>query len=92
MFRRPFSFQGRIRRLEFMISATLLIAVSLAVGLAFAPKLPPWYAGLIILPIVWLFLVQGVKRCHGLGRSGWWMLVPFYVLWMMFASSNEDRV
>lgn len=83
MFGRPFSFQGRIRRLEFVISVLILFVVSLAVGIAFAPKLPPFYVGLITLPVTWLFIAQGVKRCHDLGKQWWWFLIPFFVLRMM---------
>jgi uncharacterized membrane protein YhaH (DUF805 family) len=91
MFRKPFSFQGRIRRLEFLISVLIVFAISLAVGIAFAPKLPPYYVGLITLPVTWLFLAQGVKRCHDLGKLWWWFFIPFFVLWMLFAV-GERRV
>lgn len=88
MFRRPFSFQGRIRRLEFVISSLILFVVSLAMGVAFAPKLPPSYVGLIMLPFLCLYIAQGVKRCHDLGKPWWWFFIPFFVLWMLFVSGD----
>lgn len=91
MFRRPFSFQGRIRRLEFVISSLILFVVSLAMGVAFAPKLPPLYVRLIMLPFLWLYIAQGVKRCHDLGKPWWWFFIPFFVLWMLFVP-GEQRV
>lgn len=38
-------------------------------------------------------LTQGAKRCHDLGHSGWWQIIPLYSLWMLFQDgepgSNE---
>jgi uncharacterized membrane protein YhaH (DUF805 family) len=33
-------------------------------------------------------LAQGAKRCHDRGNSGWYLLIPFYVFWMLFADSD----
>jgi uncharacterized membrane protein YhaH (DUF805 family) len=66
-----------------------MLVVSLAVGIAFAPKLPPMYVRLIMLPLTWLFIAQGVKRCHDLGKPWWWFFIPFFVLWMLFAAGQR---
>ncbi len=89
MFRRLFSFQGRIRRLEFAISVFIMFAITMAVGIAYAPKLPLYYTGLITLPAVWLFIAQGVKRCHDLGKPWWYFFIPFFLLWMLFAAGEQ---
>lgn len=38
--------------------------------------------------LIWLRIAQGVKRCHDIGDSGWFQLIPFYVLLMYFADSQ----
>lgn len=89
MFRSAFSFKGRSRRIEFAVASLLLVSVALAIGIASAPKVPAWYWAFIELPCIWLLLAQGVKRCHDLGKHGWWFWVPFYVLVMLFAEGQK---
>lgn len=71
MFRHPFSFHGRIRRMEYGISCIIVGCPAM------------------ILLSWWLFFAQGAKRCHDLGRSGWWQLIPFYPLFLLFAEGNK---
>jgi uncharacterized membrane protein YhaH (DUF805 family) len=79
MFRSAFSFKGRSGRLEFALSLVLCGCVGVAIGLANAPRIPSFSWGIIELPFVMLFLAQGVKRCHDLGKQWWSFLIPFYV-------------
>ena len=46
----------------------------------------------LVLPAaLLLFLaVQGAKRMHDNDRSAWWLLVPFYGLWLLFATGTPD--
>ena len=38
--------------------------------------------------VIWIMLAQGAKRCHDVGNSGWFQLIPFYVFWMLFEDSK----
>ncbi|HUC80982.1 MAG TPA: DUF805 domain-containing protein [Flavisolibacter sp.] len=97
MFQSPFSFSGRIRRREYAFS--YLIYFALAVVYGFVAELiggGGWeysQAGNILFLVLfipcWVFLLgQAVKRSHDLGNSGWFILIPFYSLWLLFADSK----
>lgn len=86
MFAAPFSFEGRIRRLEYGISTIIYYIVYLTV-LGISTEAP--IMGLAMIPIIWFILAQGAKRCHDRGNSGWYQIIPFYVFWMIFA--EEDK-
>lgn len=76
-----FSFNGRIERGEYTLSLLIYYIVCFMLE---------W--SIIIIPFaVWMILAQGSKRCHDLSHSGWWQLIPFYFLWMLFAKGNNLR-
>jgi len=39
--------------------------------------------------VYWIFIAQCVKRCHDIGKSGWWMFIPLYFIWLLFAKGDE---
>ncbi len=91
MFRNPFSFYGRIRRTEYGLSIVFYIAFTVLMAVLFAPSRPGEhsFASTGFIPAVFFVVAQGVKRCHDLGKSGWWILVPFYGFWLLFAEGQS---
>ncbi len=93
MFKRVFSFKGRIRRTEFGLSYIIFLAWYLVfVAVTEMNDVNPVLALFIILTIVpayWFLLVQGAKRCHDRGNSGWYQIIPFYFLVMIFGGSED---
>ena len=91
MFKAPFSFDGRIRRIEYFLSGIVggivtWIAMLLGVGTfifgASSGSAGGSVFGLLIglaalVASVWFSLAQGVKRLHDLNKSGWLILLMF---------------
>ena len=90
MFSHPFSFHGRIRRLEYGLSIVILYAYAFLIYIcdsldSEATLLTP----VLHIPLYWFWFAQGAKRCHDRGNSGWFQLIPFYRLWMLFGDGDD---
>lgn len=98
MFKAPFSFDGRIRRLEYGLSYLIYLVFALPFNI-YLRMSENSYEGpsgtilviffILLIPFLWFLLAQGAKRCHDRGNSGWFQLIPFYSLWMLFADSEN---
>ena len=99
MFTAPFSFNGRIRRLEYGLS--LLIAgfaysfVMTIIGVTAngpSDELSSVLFIIIGLPAMfafyWFLFAQGAKRCHDVGWSGWMQIIPLIPLFLLFKEGN----
>ena len=92
MFKHPFSFNGRIRRTEFGLSYLILNIIAFIIELALDSDYNnglKFLLMLLIFVIIWLILSQSAKRCHDLGNSGWYQIIPFYGLWLLFSDSDR---
>ena len=100
MFKKPFSFEGRIRRKEYAISLLLIPIIffgfSLIIwGISYVFKdifknvieiISVVFSLIILILLPWFWLAQAVKRSHDIGNSGWWLLllVPFSLFFPVF--------
>ncbi|RDC57953.1 DUF805 domain-containing protein [Pedobacter chinensis] len=87
MFKDPFSFYGRIRRTEYALTTIGYFFILFIIS-ALAENAGQEWMGILILLPVYLMISQGVKRCHDLGRSGWWIIIPFYGFVMLFGPGD----
>lgn len=91
MFLKPFSFDGRIRRTEYGITFIIYFIIMTFLNAVFVPEAEGALIGLILLyiPMLWFLWAQGAKRCHDIGHSGWYQIIPFYMVWMIFGKGEE---
>ena len=94
MFKAPFSFKGRIGRLEYLISILICNAYILLVNKLFFLSLEDKgidfpISLLFLLPAIYFILTQGVKRNHDIGNSGWFILLPFNNFIILFVPSEK---
>lgn len=90
MFENPLSFEGRIRRSEFGLSM-IIYAILVTILNLFILESGGDVVVLIIgyIPLLWFLCAQSCKRCHDLGNNGWWQLIPFYGLWLLFQDGQS---
>lgn len=67
-----------------IIYAVSFVIINLAVEAGGAGSL----LGFAFIPLLWFTWAQGTKRCHDRGNSGWYQLIPFYGLWMLFGEGD----
>lgn len=93
MFKNPFSFKGRIRRSEYAISYLIYFLPLLIMNnlVTESDSILMYIMLGIILLSNWFFIAQTAKRCHDKSDSGWFQLIPFYILWLLVADSDPGE-
>lgn len=96
LFQFPFSFKGRIRRKEFFLTHLLSYVFHniLLSCIAFVDS--DLLLGVISVLYVtcfpfllWIYFAQGSKRCHDVGKSGWFQFIPLYIIFLFFLDSER---
>ena len=95
MFKKPFSFSGRIRRLEYGISFIIYFVWLMIIEAAGnSPSLSQGASIMLLIsyiPMLWFLWAQNAKRCHDRGNSGWYQLIPFYFFVLLFGEGEEGE-
>lgn len=95
-----FSSKGRIRRSEYNYTMGTVIVLLVAGIIVLKAELeePVYVFGVYDLLyigigffLLWSAASAGAKRCHDLGKSGYYQLIPFYILWLMIAEGENGK-
>jgi uncharacterized membrane protein YhaH (DUF805 family) len=93
-----FSFNGRIRRRQYIIGFFAGFAVFFLLiyfesflnhSNAFYKIIDYLLAAPITLTFFWYYSALKAKRCHDCGNSGWWQLIPCIGWFLLFANSQK---
>ena len=86
--RRFVDFKGRSDRKQYLSFLLFYILVDLFTSLANpnGTTINAVIMGALIVPLI----AVEIRRSHDVGKSGWWILVPFYSIYLMFKNSVPD--
>lgn len=82
------SARGRATRGQYLLSWLTYLFFSIVLDVMIQDGANPLF-GLLYFPMFMFILTEGAKQCHDMGRSGWFQLIPFFSLWMLFKKGEE---
>ena len=87
--RRTFTIKGRSSRLQYNSFILFIFLVDLFINL-----INPDARSLNLAVVLALYapmITCQIRRSHDVGKSGWWILIPFYGLYLVFKKSVEGN-
>ena len=100
MLKKIFSFKGKIGRWEFFLTNLFIGIVNYP--LTYTPLageennidsisiVTLLCISILSVLSLWIYFAQGAKRCHDMGLNGFWQLIPFFPVAMIFIK-GEDK-
>ena len=89
------TWHGRIRRLEFGIVFIFYFVLYVIVRIvqdkaSYEGNDSMWWFWWFINAVLFLlFVIQTIKRAHDMGDTGWYILIPFYILALLFVKGDK---
>jgi uncharacterized membrane protein YhaH (DUF805 family) len=87
--RRVIDFKGRSNKLQYNSFLLFYILVDLLITLLNpnAMLINNLIVGALTVPLI----AVEIRRSHDVGKSGWWILLPFYSIYLMFKNSVTEE-
>lgn len=85
--RRFSDFGGRSNRTQY--NSFLLFYILVDFFITFANPKATTLNSVVMAALLVPMIAVEIRRSHDIGKSGWWILVPFYSLYLMFKPSVE---
>ena len=86
--RRTFTIKGRSSKLQYNSFLLFFLLVDLFTSLI---NPDATYINLAISAFLYVPLITcQIRRSHDVGKSGWWILVPFYSIYLIFKNSVPE--
>jgi hypothetical protein len=75
----------RLERKQYIISILLVIFIDILLDLVLKDGFFKNFIGYLLL----FYLIKvTIARSHDIGKSGWWILIPFYSLYLIFKDGD----
>lgn len=92
-------FEGRVGRSLYIFVTAIYILLGFAVSSASnemsRDDYPNSFAllalSIIGLALWYIWIAQAVKRSHDTGHSGWWLWIPFYIVWLLITKGDKGE-
>lgn len=89
------TWHGRIRRLEFGIVFIIYFVLYVIVRIvqdkaSYEGNDSMWWFWWFINAVLsFLLVIQAIKRSHDMGDTGWYVIIPFYILALLFVKGDK---
>ena len=83
-----FAFEGRVRRRDFcLVLLAYFLCETMLSMLTYDTYMGSYnpLKGILSFILYFILIMIGCKRCHDFGVSGWYQLIPFFVIILCFA-------
>ena len=87
--RRFVDFKGRSNKLQFNSFLLFYILIDLFINLTNPHGLT--INNIIMAALTVPLIAVEIRRSHDVGKSGWWILVPFYSIYLMFKNTVPEE-
>ena len=85
------NFEGRARRKEYWMFYLINTIISIVLGYVGVLVKFPFVSTIYALAVLIPGIAVGVRRIHDGGKSGWFILVPFYNLYLLIIDGDQGE-